>query len=50
MRSIPTTPPLPYRRQNDGDYLIPGMRPRRGLGDRKATGFALHLDDAGMRD
>jgi NAD(P)H dehydrogenase (quinone) len=50
MWSIPTTPPLPYRRQNDGDYLIPGMRPRRGLGDREATGFALHLDDAGMRD
>lgn len=50
MRSIPTTPPLPYRRQNDGDYLIPGMQLRPGLGDREATGFALHLDDAGTRD
>lgn len=45
MRTLATTPPIPYRRQNDGDYLIPSMRLRPGLGDPDANGFELHLND-----
>lgn len=45
MRTLATTPPIPYRRQNEGDYLIPSMELRLELG-RNATGFALHLNDA----
>ena len=47
MRTLATTPPIPYRRQNDGDYLIPSMQLRDGLGDPEASGFALHLNHAG---
>jgi NAD(P)H dehydrogenase (quinone) len=46
MRTIATTPPIPYRRQNGGDYLIPSLQLRPGLGDPGATGFALHVDGA----
>jgi NAD(P)H dehydrogenase (quinone) len=49
MRTLATARPIPYRRQNGGDYLIPGMQLRPGLGDPGATGFALHLDDAAGR-
>lgn len=42
MRTLTTTPPIPYRRQNGGDYSIPSMRLRPELGDPHATGFALH--------
>ncbi|MBM7486396.1 NAD(P)H dehydrogenase (quinone) [Bradyrhizobium sp. USDA 3686] len=44
MRTLATTPPIPYRRQNGGDYLIPSMRLRAGLGHSGATGFALHVE------
>lgn len=47
MRTLATTPPIPYRQQNGGDYLIPSMQLRPGLGDPGATGFALHLNGAG---
>ena len=47
MRTLATTPPIPYRRQNGGDYLIPSLHLRPGLGDPEATGFALHLSGAG---
>jgi len=47
MRTLATTPPIPYRRQNGGDYLIPSMQLRPGLGDPDATGFALHLNGTG---
>jgi NAD(P)H dehydrogenase (quinone) len=47
MRTLATTPPIPYRRQNGGDYLIPSMQLRPGLGDPDASGFALHLNGAG---
>jgi NAD(P)H dehydrogenase (quinone) len=47
MRTFATTPPLPYRRQNGGDYLIPSLQLRPDLGDPDATGFALHLNGAG---
>jgi NAD(P)H dehydrogenase (quinone) len=46
MRTLATTPPIPYRRQNGGDYQIPSLQLRPGLGDPGATGFALHLDGA----
>jgi NAD(P)H dehydrogenase (quinone) len=46
MRTLATIPPIPYRRQNGGDYLIPTMQLRPGLGDAEATGFGLHLDKA----
>ncbi|WP_159586702.1 NAD(P)H-dependent oxidoreductase [Chelativorans xinjiangense] len=47
MRTISSTPPIPYRQQNGGDYLIPSMQLRPGLGEAGATGFALHLNDEG---
>jgi NAD(P)H dehydrogenase (quinone) len=47
MRNLATTPPIPYRRQNGGDYLIPSMQLRPDLGDPGATGFALHLNGRG---
>ncbi len=46
MRMITTTAPVPYRRQNGGDYLIPTMELRPGLGDPGARGFALHAAGA----
>ncbi len=50
MRSLATTAPLPYRRQNGGDYLIPSMALRPGLEPPGASGFALHLEDGGMTE
>lgn len=46
MRTIATTPPIPYRRQNGGEYLIPACELRPGLGDPGARGFALHVGRA----
>ncbi|MFC0239028.1 NAD(P)H-dependent oxidoreductase [Rhodopseudomonas telluris] len=43
MRTLATTAPMPYRRQNGGDYLIPSMELRPGLGAPGRTGFALHV-------
>ena len=34
MRTLATTPPIPYRRQNGGDYLIPSLQLRPGLAIR----------------
>jgi NAD(P)H dehydrogenase (quinone) len=47
MRTLATTPPIAYRRQNGGDYLIPCMALRAGLEVPGATGFALHIERAG---
>lgn len=44
MRTLATTAPIAYRRQNGGDYLIPSMMLRPDLGDPSASGFALHVD------
>lgn len=44
LRALPTAAPIPYRRQNGGDYRIPSLRLRDDLGDPGASGFALHLD------
>jgi len=43
MRDLETTEPIPYRRQNGGDYEIPSLRLRSELGAPNASGFALHL-------
>jgi NAD(P)H dehydrogenase (quinone) len=43
MRTLATIAPIPYRRQNFGDYLIPSTQLRPGLGEPGATGFALHV-------
>lgn len=51
MRTLATTPPIPYRQQNGGDYLIPSMQLRAGLEQPGVSGFALHLKRAaGDRD
>lgn len=47
MRTLFTSRPIPYRQQNAGDYLIPSMQLRPGLGDPGATGFGLHVDNEG---
>ncbi|MDK1374439.1 MULTISPECIES: NAD(P)H-dependent oxidoreductase [unclassified Sinorhizobium] len=44
MRTLDSTPPIPYRRQNAGDYVIPSLQLRPDLGDPGANGFALHLN------
>lgn len=50
MRTLATTLPIPYRRQNGGDYLIPSMQLRPDLGDPEASGFALHVNHTGVAD
>jgi NAD(P)H dehydrogenase (quinone) len=44
MRALATTPPIRYRRQNGGDYVIPSMQLRPGRENADASGFALHLE------
>lgn len=46
MRTLDTTAPIPYRRQNGGDYLIPSMELRPDL-EPGATGFGVHREKAG---
>jgi NAD(P)H dehydrogenase (quinone) len=46
MRTLATSQPIPYRRQNGGDYLIPSCELRPQLGNVGATGFTLHLNSA----
>ena len=43
LRALATTAPIPFRPQNAGDYLIPSMQLRPGLGDPYASGFSLHV-------
>ncbi|CAN7260436.1 NAD(P)H-dependent oxidoreductase [Bosea sp. LjRoot237] len=50
MRTLETTGPIPYRRQNFGDYVIPEMTLRPGLGEPAARGFSLHVDGVGAVD
>lgn len=52
VRTLATTPPIPYRQQNGGDYLIPTMQLRPGLGHPGAEGFKLHVksDDAEVKE
>jgi NAD(P)H dehydrogenase (quinone) len=50
MRTLATTSPIPYRRQNGGDYLIPSMQLRVGLEHSGAIGFGLHVEQAEAPD
>jgi NAD(P)H dehydrogenase (quinone) len=47
MLTLTTTPPIPYRQQNGGDYLIPSMQLKPGLEQPGASGFGLHVRDGG---
>ncbi|MGY8638405.1 NAD(P)H-dependent oxidoreductase [Bradyrhizobium sp. 14AA] len=49
MRTLATTSPIPYRRQNGGDYLVPSMQLRAGRERPGGSGFALHLGRAEER-
>ncbi len=42
MRTLETTTPIAYRQQNGGDYHIPSMELREGLGAGR-SGFGLHV-------
>ena len=46
MHTLATTAPIPYRRQNGGDYAIPTLELRPEVGDPRINGFALHLNGA----
>lgn len=50
MRTLPTIAPIPYRRQNGGDYLIPSLQLHPDLAAPGASGFGLHLNDVGRID
>lgn len=50
IRTIETTLPIPYRRQNGGDYLIPSMQLSPELGSSAIGGFGLHLKNDGRTD
>ncbi|WP_236175920.1 NAD(P)H-dependent oxidoreductase [Pseudomonas pseudonitroreducens] len=41
--TLQTTAPIPFRRQNGGDYQIPALTLREEI-NPQATGFAAHLD------
>lgn len=43
IRTLETTRPIPFRRQNGGDYLIPSLELRPGLEETGVSGFSLHL-------
>ncbi|WP_259781867.1 NAD(P)H-dependent oxidoreductase [Aestuariispira ectoiniformans] len=45
MRSLETIRPIPYRRQNDGDYLMPSMKLRPELNHAGESGFSIHLQE-----
>ena len=46
MRTLGTCAPIAYRRQNGGDYLIPSLQLRAGLGEPGQSGVALHTTQA----
>ncbi len=50
MRTLGTTEPIAYRRQNGGDYDIPSLKLRPELAARGAPGFRLHLRTGGSAD
>lgn len=43
IRTLTTTTPIPYRKQNGGDYQIPTMQLKPGLETPGAVRFALHV-------
>ncbi|RRR99471.1 NAD(P)H-dependent oxidoreductase [Glycomyces terrestris] len=42
--TIESTEPIPYRRQNFGDYEIPSLHLKEGLEPAGRSGFGLHVD------
>lgn len=46
MRRLETDEPIPYRRQNGGDYEIPSLTLRPELGEPGVMGFGLHRQDS----
>lgn len=42
IRTLATTTPIPFRRQNGGDYLIPSLELRPELAAAGVSGFTLH--------
>lgn len=51
MRRLPTTPPLPFRKQNGGDYLPhPSLELRPELGAPGAAGLSLHASEPARGD
>ena len=50
LRTLETTRPIPYRRQNGGDYHIPTMQLRAELGSSGTSAFALHLKEVADAD
>jgi NAD(P)H dehydrogenase (quinone) len=46
MRTLESTAPIPFRRQNGGDYLIPTLELRPELEPIDQVGFRLHLKQA----
>ncbi|WP_413204435.1 NAD(P)H-dependent oxidoreductase [Rhodospirillum sp. A1_3_36] len=50
MRTLETTQPIPYRRQNGGDYDIPRMELRAELDRPGISPFGLHLNESESRD
>lgn len=40
------TPPIPFRRQNAGDYEIPALTLKEDIAPER-VGFAAHVDGAG---
>ncbi|KAF6816944.1 hypothetical protein CSOJ01_02641 [Colletotrichum sojae] len=45
LRSLDTTEPIEYRKQNGGDYDIPTLVLKPGLEDPETSGFSLHLSE-----
>lgn len=50
MRTLATATPISYRRQNGGDYLIPTLELRPGIGAQDTRGFALHRRESGREE
>ncbi|MFI7386312.1 NAD(P)H-dependent oxidoreductase [Streptomyces sp. NPDC049813] len=46
LRTLETTEPIPFRRQNFGDYEIPSLHLKEGLEPAGRTGFGLHVREA----
>lgn len=49
MRTLQTTLPVPYRKQNGGEYQIPTMELKPGLETPGAVHFALHVAEPKLR-
>ncbi|WP_237700326.1 hypothetical protein [Novacetimonas hansenii] len=49
MRMLQMTSPIPYRKQNDGEYQIPTMELKPGLETPGAVRFALYAAEPKLR-